>query len=329
MSLCNIPDEILVNILSLTDIKTISSVACCNTFLYSFISNYKWNIIDNIPNSSMINNCKDSLYLALPNTLETYLSYEYIINFKTLIMYEHKLPDNVIIEFERYIDFYYLFIKQKVSENIIRSYYNKVVPITVLKNQKVPLDIIYDIVNNNEINSALWSIICSNQTLDFHFVKTYESNIDWRALSSNKKSLTYDTIICYKNLLVIPEITRNGLSEEVICEIIDLIDAISWINISYHSKLSNVFINNYLDKLSKIALVTSQKLTEDIILKIVDNIHDEIEIELIWLKLSECQTLSYDFIIKYRSFLNRNSLVRNRNIKRSIIHKYEQYIRNC
>jgi hypothetical protein len=329
MSLCNIPDEILVKILSLTDLKTISSVACCNTALYLFVSNYKWDIIDRITNSSMINNCKDSKYLALPNTLDTYLSYEYIIDLKTLIMYEHKLPDNVIIELERYIDFNYLFIKQKVSETIVRSYYNKVAPITILKNQKVPIDILYDIINRNEINSALWSIISSNQTLDFHFVKTYESNIDWRALSSNKKSLVYDTIICYKNLLVIPEITRIGLSEEVIYKIIELIDAISWINISYHSKLSNKFINNYLDKLSKIALVTSQKLTEDTILKIIDKTQDEIELELIWLKISECQALSYDFIIKYKEFLNRNSLIRNRHIKRSIIHKYEDYIRKC
>lgn len=324
-----LPNELIIYILSFTDIKTISNISCCNKTLYNFICNYKWDIIDKLPNCNHINNSKNKELIYIPKYIETYLSYEYIIHFNTIIMYEHKIPDSVIIEHERYINFNYLFLKQKVSTDIVKRYYKKVSVLTLLKNQKIPIDVLYDIVNNEELNSALWSIICSNQKLDFNFIKTFESNIDWRSLSSNKESLCYNTIMCYKNLLIIPDITRIGLSEEVLESIIDIIDPISWINISYFSKISHDFINKYFNQLDKMALLKSQELNQTIIYKIINSIQDNDEMKpLYWLKIAECQKLDYQFIMDNKSILSRDSLLRNRKIKRTIIRDFDNSLIN-
>lgn len=321
-TLAMLPNELMIYILSLTDFKTISKFSCCNKQFYQFIINNKWDIIDKLPSSNKINNSDKKELIFLPKYIETFLSYEYIIDFSTIIMNEHILPDHVIIEHERYIDFDYLFLKQKVSQNIINRYYSRVKVITLLKNQTLPIEILYDIVNNYEINSAMWTIICTNQKLNFDFIKTYEATIDWRSLSRNKDSLSYQTIVSYKNLLIIPEITRQGLSEHVIESIIELIDSISWINISYFSKLSNDFIYKYFNHLDKLALLTSQQLNNSIIYIIINSVDNDMK-DLYWLKIAQCQQLDYQFVMDNKAYLQRNVLMRNRKIKRTILRDYD------
>lgn len=307
-----LPNEIWLNIFKNIDLKTLSSLICTNKSFKNIIEPNKWDIIDSMSERGT----------PIPKNLNTYFEYMYCIDWTTYVYKKMTIPEDVIIKLNEYVDFAVITTKQKFSENLIRKYFNRIPMINLLMFQKVPIDILEAIIiskNPDNFQRDYWRYVWKNQKITIHFLNKFKGYVDWHALSSNKDALTYDIINEHQNELIWPELTSHGIHECIIEKFIYKMDPFSWKNISYFSKLSEIFIRKYINNLDILALFTSQQMSEILILELIEKVKDENDIVDMWSKIALNQSLTNGFIQKYKDKLNLIFMIRNQSIKRKYL----------
>ena len=108
------------------------------------------------------------------------------------------------------------------------------------------------------------------------------------------------------------------LSEEFIEKYVDKIE---WWYISRYQKLSESFIEKHIDKVDWVCISISQKLSEVFIEKHIDKIN--------WRYISQCQTLSESFIEKHDDKVNWWYISKYQKLSESFIEKYIDKVYWC
>lgn len=316
----NLPFEILLKILKYTDVVTISKFNCLNQYFHILIDQNLWLLIDNL--NSHTNS------ILIPNTIFTYNKYRYLIDWSDIIMYNQenglKIPENVISWIEDPIDLQIICSYQHFSENLIRQLYNKISWSLLLAKQDVPLDLINYIITNQSDTFRLsvtdWYNICNFQKIDCEFVDKNLENVEWYPLSCNKNLVCYDFIYKYGNDIIWQEFTKHGIHENILVYFIHKFDFICWNNISRFTQLSESFIETYLQYLDKPTILRYQSIPEKMLIEMVESFSD-FDQEFYFPTIAIYQNLSRNFIIKYKSKLPLRSIIRNKYIRKSLIHE--------
>lgn len=306
-----IPQEIWLKIFKYLNINTLSNIILLNKECYHIFNNikFKWQLIDNMHDKG----------ICIPLNIETYVEYRYCIDFMTLLYNEHHLPDKTIDNLHTEIDFSMLSKNQKLSDELLYKYHNRILNISNLLSQQIlPYDLLIQYITNNNLNNSDWYNICKFQKLNADFIEKYIDKIDWHALSENKSILTYDIVNKYHDNLKWHKLCKLGLSEELINVFQHKFDMFCWYEIVMSSKLSDQFIIDNLNKVNLIAILTCQNLQESTIMKILQNVPFT-EMEDTFNKIATRQELSKSFIIRYKSYLPLELLIRNPTIKRSYL----------
>ena len=149
---------------------------------------------------------------------------------------------------------------QKLSENFIREFQNKVYWYYIVKYQKLSENFIREF--QNEVN---WYYIVKCQKLSENFIREFQDKMDWIEISS-----------------------KQILSENFIRE---FQDKVHWGQISIYQKLSENFIREFQDKVYWIIISINQKLSEEFI--------KEFQNKIYWCYIIRFQKLSDDFIKEF------------------------------
>jgi phosphoribosylanthranilate isomerase len=163
------------------------------------------------------------------------------------------------------IDWYYISIHQKLSEEFIREFKNKVNWDNISVYQKLSEDFIKEFQDK-----IIWYNISKYQKLSESFIKEFQNKVDWYNISKYQK-----------------------LSEEFIREFQDKID---WSNISMNQKLSEEFIKKFKNEVDWSELSLCQKLSE----KFIREFQNKVD----WKYISKYQKLSENFIKEFQDKVN-------------------------
>jgi hypothetical protein len=323
-TLSDLPIEIWLDMMGHLSFSDFIRLQQVNRDFNRFFVKHKWALYDALPNSDKINCTKDKSLTFIPKTLETYLSYEYIVDINTLLNKGHTFSDETIDSLHRYLDFAVLARGQVLSDTILRKYW-MIIPIGILlDHQSLPIDVLTELAELHALTNMEWKTISQKQKLTLEFIMKYEEHINWRRLSMNKESLTPQILERYLGELIVHEITKHGIHSDILTCFIDKIDRISWINISYHSKLDDAFIRRYLHYLDPDGLLISQELSCDTI-ELILNAHSYNGIPYnLWQHVATHQSLTADFIKRHHSYFNRTVLLRNRKIKRAVLQQFDE-----
>ena len=302
-----LPNEILEKIFLHLDIKDLGKLLCVNKEYYNIFNTIKYNLIDSM----------DEIGIYIPDTKETCVEYKYCIDWTQILLEEKTIPEHVLELLQEYINLDCVSTKQKFSDDFIRKYYKKLSYTTLIINQKLPIDILIKIIEENNVDLVYWKHIWKHQSINLEFIDRYIDFIDWEFVSQNKESLDKDIIIKYYDKLNWSELTKLGINEFFIEKFIDKIDVFSWYNISYYSSLSGSFILKYYDKLHINSIMHSQILQEQIIYYILQNTYNPYDLDMIWYNIALHQPISKLFIISKKDNLTMNLLISNKYIKRA------------
>ena len=316
----NLPVDILINIMKYTNVPTISKMNYVNRHFNTLIDNYIWELVDNL--------ITDADTILIPKTIDTFKKYRYLVDWSNIILYNKEnnttIPEDVIKWIPDKIDLDMICVYQTFSEDLIRHIYLKVSYSSLLSKQVLPLDILYSIVDSHndlgQLSSVDWENICEYQKVDIDFIKRYRDNINWYNLSFNKEMISYDFICEFGDNLIWEEFTKHGIHENILVHFIHKFNWVSWINICRYTELSNDFIVQYLDHLDMSSILRYQKLSETLIQTIISNFND-FDKEFHFQSIGIYQKLSKDFIKTYKEYFPLRIIIRNKNIKRSIIHE--------
>jgi hypothetical protein len=305
-----LPFHIWYIIFKHVDIKTLSAMSIVNKVFNEYITYHKWSIIDKM---------KVPGY-PVPANEQTYLNYKYSVDWNSIILYGIHIPDSVI---ENILTFDYiqlLFSYRRLSDYIVRKFFHTVNWRNLLFNQTLSDDLLQRLVDNNNLYSSDWKMLWRYQSnITPRFVSKYYNYVDWECLSVNK-NLSLNVIEKYKNQLIWSEMTKTGLHEYILLKYIEKLDALSWVNVSWYSKLSPFFIKTFIKFLDKHVILHSQKVPEDILEYILESCNDSDLSEYLNV-VAKYQPLSSSFIKKYKSFLNFNVLISNKYISKVDLQK--------
>jgi hypothetical protein len=319
-SLDNLPVDILINIIKHTNVPTISKMNCINRNFNQIIDNYLWELVDNLITHT------DTV--LIPKTIETFKKYRYLVDWSNIILYNQNanktIPEYVIKWIPDKIDLDMICVYQTFSDDLIRHIYPKVSKSSLLSKQVLPLDILYSIVDSeNDLGQLLvtdWFNIWQFQKIDIDFIKRYINNIDWYNLSFNKNVISYDFIWEFGDNIIWEEFTKHGIHENILVHFIHKFSYISWINICRYTELSDDFIVKYLVYLDISSILRYQKISETLLQTIISSF-DDFDIEFHFQSIGIYQKLSKNFIKQYKQHLPFRVIIRNKNIKKSIIHE--------
>lgn len=231
-----LPFDIWYNVFQYIDLKTLSTLCIVNTTFNNYIKCNKWKIIDELKH----------IGLFVPLNKDTYLNYYFCIDWNSIIFYGLHIPDCVI---ENLISFDYihlLFSYRRLSEHIIRKFFNLVNWRNLLFNQTLPDDLLDKLVASNTLYTSDWKMLCKYQkNINEAFILKYYNQIDWESFSTNKH-LSLNIIDKYKHKIVWSELTKTGLHEYILLKYIEKFDSSCWINISWYSKLSPFLFEHLL-----------------------------------------------------------------------------------
>ena len=149
---------------------------------------------------------------------------------------------------------------QKLSENFIREFQDKVNWCNISYKQKLSEEFIREF--QDKFN---WESISRNQKLSEDFIREFQCEVDWESISKSQK-----------------------LSEDFIRE---FQDKVHWSRISESQKLSEDFIREFQYKVNRFSISIYQNLSEDFIREFKNKVD--------WDRISECQKLSDDFIKEF------------------------------
>ena len=158
------------------------------------------------------------------------------------------------------VDWWYISVFQKLSEDFIREFQDKVWWSWISEYQKLSEDFIREFQDKVD-----WRMISRYQTLSEEFIREFADKVNWYYISMFEK-----------------------LSEPFIREFQDTVD---WKNISTYQKLSERFIQEFQDNFDWYSISTYQKLSEDFLREYKDKVN--------WWYISRYQKLSEDFIREF------------------------------
>ena len=316
----NLPVDIVIHIMKYTNVPTISKMNYANRHFNQIIDNSIWELVDNL--------ITDTDTILIPKTIETFKKYRYLVDWSNIMLYNREnnttIPEDVIKWIPDNIDLDMICVYQTFSEDLIRHIYLKVSHGSLIAKQVLPLDILYSIVDTQndlgQLSSIDWDNIWEYQKVDVNFIKRYIDNINWYNLSFNKEVISYDFIREFGENLIWEEFTKHGIHENILIYFIHKFNWVSWINICRYTELSNDFIVQYLDHLDMSSLLRYQKLSETLIEKIISNF-DDFDKDFHFQSIGTYQKLSKNFIKRYKEYLPLRIIIRNKKIKRSIIHE--------
>jgi len=149
------------------------------------------------------------------------------------ISQHQKLSENFIKEFRNKVSWYYISRRQRLSENFIKEFRNKVSWYYISRYQKLSEDFIREF--KDEVD---WSNISKYQTLSEDFIREFKDRVDWIFISRHQK-----------------------LSEDFIKE---FQDKVYWREICIHQTLSKKFLKEFSDKINiKLYNKVHQKKTRE------------------------------------------------------------------
>ena len=302
-----LPNELWNKIFTNLSLRDLSSMLYVNKYYNNLFKKNKWVLLDYM----------EKIGYFIPKNIETYNEYRYCIDWTKCIMEEKVFEEDTLIKLHDVIDYSLISTKQKFSDNFIRRYYLEIPTINLVVHQIVPIDILWNMIDKTDFSPTYWYNIWKKQTVNLEFIDKYVEYVDWNVLSANKESLKFDVIMKYHDKLLWPEITKHGITEDIINMFIDKLFSFSWYNISYYSKLSCQFIRNHLDKLHIISLLNCQELGEDLIYEIINRTDDEDDKISLWYKIASHQKIGKQFIQYNLDKLPLQLLIRNENIKKS------------
>lgn len=312
----NIPVEIWFEVCRYMDIYCLSSLACVNKYLNTMITEKLYDIID----SSCVITVGD--FKLVPRTQATYQRFRYVIDFATLQYNKYKFSDEVIYNFCDIIDFEQLSSNQKLSDDILYQFYRRISLPNLLRNQVLPNDLLERLIQTDyaQLDNSHWHAVWANQNVSQQFIEQYLSHIDWYALSQNKQVMSTEFFNCYQNRLFWPELSKLGVSEELVRSFANRLDPFSWQNVAYSSRLSSKFIREFWTQLqsSVMILLVCQELDEALLEQIIENC-DPNERQDIWNKIANSQPLTESFIRQHFDHLPLRFLIRNTKIKRKVL----------
>ena len=310
LNILNLPNEMLIHIFKYLDVLSLSKLYCSNKKLCEKIKYInKWKIIDDMFNAD---------YLKLvPKTKETFNNYRFCIDWKELIIQKCIIPEEVIEWIEKNSDIAIISIYQKFSENLLKNVYNKISYSLLLSHQILPINILYDIIETNELSTTDWYYISLKQKIDIRFIEKYYDKIKWNPLSQNINIINYEVIDKYHDKLVWQELTKHGVNEYILFKYTGYLDFICWSNISQYSILSDNFIKMFLTFLDLDIIFRFQRISDSLLNCIVENFTKSEYHYFESIGLNQC--LSRDFVIKYKYYLSLEILIRNRNISRNLL----------
>ena len=312
-----IPAEIWIEVCKYVDIYTLSSLACVNKHLNTMITSQLYDMID----SSYVIPSLRELKLV-PRTQATYQRFRYVIDFPTLQYNKCKFPEEVIHTFSDIMDLEQLSSNQKLSDDILNRFHSRISLLNLLQNQVLPNDLLDCLVQTHfaQLDNSYWHAICMNQNISKQFIERYLSHIDWYAVSQNKQVITTDVFNCYQNRLFWPELSKLGVSEDLVRVFAHKLDSFSWQNVAYSSRLSVPFIREFWPQLqsSLMVLLVCQELDESLLKDVVTNCEPE-QRQDVWNKIANSQPLTQSFICQYIDHLPLRFLIRNTKIKRKVL----------
>ena len=306
----NLPNEIISIISKYLNVLSLSKLQCTSKSLYKKIDSInKWYLIDNMINADY--------YKLIPKTKETFNNYRFCIDWKELIIQKCTIMEEIIEWIEDYSDIAIISIYQNFSENLLEKVYNKISYSCLLSHQILPINVLYTIIESNELTSTDWYHISLKQKIDLGFIEKYNDKIQWNPLSQNINIVNYKIIEKYHDKLIWQELTKHGINEYILINYICYFDFICWSNISQYSVLSNDFMKMFLSFLDLDIIFRFQRISETFMISIVENFIADESYYFESIGLNQC--LSKDFITKYKKFLPLKILIRNRNIPRKLL----------
>ena len=129
-----------------------------------------------------------------------------------------------------------LFTNEKLDEELIRKYYNKIHSSVICKTQILSESFIREYANK-----ISWKSVSQYQKLNESFIREFADKVSWDCISQYQK-----------------------LSESFIRE---FADKVNWVDISEKQKLSESFIREFADKVDWEWISMKQKLSENFILE--------------------------------------------------------------
>lgn len=314
-----LPVEIWIEVLRHVDVRALSAFSCACKTTRDIVKTNRWEIIDLMTEVDWM----------IPGTVETYNEYRFIIDF-TLMIVEQKrvIPEYVLEEMGDRVDIALLSTFQEFSEDFVRKCFHRIALMNLLQDQKLPMDVLNYIVCTTELNVAHWHHICRNQRLTVEFVDTYEQMglIQWNALSDNKDALTIELVAKYADRLIWHELTKHGVSEDILmCKIRrdgeDSLDYFCWCNIAMFTKLSPVFIQTYIHKLPAFYAMRAQDVPQECIMLMLEMDGGRSEEHALWQSIGLRQPLTKEFVLVHQDKLRLSDMIRNKNIKRTVLHR--------
>lgn len=328
MSITNggvLPIELWLHILEFTDVRTVSKMCCVNMFFNQLVAQHRWEIVDHIISRS------DNIEIVIPATSETYKAYSYIVDFHNVLLSTQsrkpRLSTDVLYAIleENLYDLNVLGQCCTYSEGFISSKWMHMDTEILARCQILPLSLITCLMeryNENPVALARTTdMICQHQMIPLWLIDRFPECINWHALSQNKETLTVEVIRKYRNKLVWPEVTKHGLVEDYIVEFMNHLTEFCWRNISCYSRLSDDFIIQNRKRLHTQSLLVFQKMQCSTIIQLIAPGGDDV-----WDLASQHQSLTYDFIKKYKRQLNLRKLITNKDISRR--HLYNVFKRH-
>jgi len=309
-----LPVEIWFVILKDVSLIDLSKLMCVNRYFYKLISSNKWRFIDNL---------SGKLCNLIPKNEETFINFKLVIDWIGMIL-ENKsnknyIPDYVIEWINDREILKTMCIYQTFSEKTIRRVFSKINwKMLLLYQKKIPLDLIYYIVENYDVSQEDWNLIWLNEKLDLNFISKYIGNVKWHVVSSNKEIISIDLIRVYGDRLILQELTKHGINEEIITHYLSKMDMICWTNVSQFTKLSMEFIRRHIDKLNLQFILNYQTIDECFLESLIENVSD-FDKPMFFQSIGLNQKLSYNFILKYKDDLYIKHLIRNKKVLRNDI----------
>lgn len=310
ITILNLPNELLLNILKYLDVYTLSKFQCINKQIYQKINHInKWYIID-----YMIN---PDYYKLIPKNKMTFDNYRLCIDWKELIVQKCYIPEDVIEWIDDFADITVISIYQPFSKNLLEKVYSKISVSCLLYHQILPIDILYTFVELVDLTTTDWYYISLKQQIDDAFIEKYIDKIQWNPLSQNINIVNYKIIETYHDKLIWQELTKHGVNEYILYKHIGYFDFICWSNISQFSVLSNEFIKTFLSFLDLDVIFRFQRISKELLCSIVQNFTSEEYYYFESIGLN--QDLSKDFILLYKEYLPLKILIRNKNLSRKTL----------
>ena len=298
-------DDIIINILHYTDLRSLSTMACVDRRLAQLVKTIKWSVIDS----------QEKTWNSVPLNTQTHENYFWAIDWQRIIYHNKSdIPDEVIDKVMDNMDRQLVLGSRKVSSAILYKYFNLVHYTVLLEKQELPIDLLQYVVSNNNLTQSDWASIWTYQRLDVDFIEKYKQHVKWYPLSCNKY-LSKEVISKYENSLYWPELTKRSIRLDILESFVHRLDPVSWTNVSWYSLLPPHFIRQYIDRLDKRVILHTQNVPTDVLESLLDSIDNDEYFNIV----SKYQALSPNFIARYKSKLNVKCLLSNHRVSRKVL----------